>query len=260
MKRLREGLRCGWPLLLLLLLAVGCGPSAQSQADEEREPYFLAGKSRVSSLDYPGAADSFEKALTVNPESAAAHFELGCLYEQHLGDPAQAIYHYESYLRLRPGADNGEVVKQRILSCKQELAKTVSLGPITEKQQQQIESLFEQNKKLTDENARLRQLLAQRRGGEAGGPAVAAAGQPSPSRSTTGPVARPAAERESSRTELAVPSDIPGPTRTHTVKPGETPLLIARHYGIKLQALMVANPRLEPRRMRVGETLTIPTR
>ena len=46
--------------------------------------------------------------------------------------------------------------------------------------------------------------------------------------------------------------------RTHTVKPGETPSLIARQYGVRLDALMAANPRLEPRRLRVGQALSIP--
>src|SRR5438552_10261016 len=97
-----------------------CLPPAQSQSDEEREPHFLAGKSHISTLDYKGAIESFEKALEVNPQSAAAHFELACLFDRREPDPAAAIYHYRHYLDLRPNADNSEIVNQRILACKQE--------------------------------------------------------------------------------------------------------------------------------------------
>ena len=47
-------------------------------------------------------------------------------------------------------------------------------------------------------------------------------------------------------------------SRTHTVKAGETPSLIARKYGVKVDALMAANPKLDPRRMQVGQALIIP--
>src|SRR5436305_6652608 len=81
------------------LLLAGCAPSSQTRGDEEKEPHFMAGKSRVSTLDFPGAVESFEKALEVNPRSAAAHFELACLFEEREGDPATAIYHYQRYLK-----------------------------------------------------------------------------------------------------------------------------------------------------------------
>jgi LysM repeat protein len=34
--------------------------------------------------------------------------------------------------------------------------------------------------------------------------------------------------------------------------------MIARKYGVKVDALMAVNPRLEPRRLQVGQTLNIP--
>src|SRR6478736_41113 len=103
--------RAALPLLCSILLS-GC-PSPQGRLDEEEEPHFLA-----------------EKALDANPNSAAAHFELGCLCEQNQADPAEAIYHYDHYLKLRPNAANAEIVRTHIIACKQELARTVSLGPL----------------------------------------------------------------------------------------------------------------------------------
>src|SRR5207302_6627330 len=114
--------------------------------------------------DYNGAIESFEKALEVNPRSASAHFELGCLFDEKETDPAAAIYHYTHYLTLRPKAENLEVVKQRIMACKQDLARTVSLGPVNDKVQRELEQLLEENRRLTQENKSLNESLEQWRG------------------------------------------------------------------------------------------------
>src|ERR1017187_8698055 len=104
------------------LVAVnGCLPSDSSPLDEEKEPHFVLGKSRVNAMDYAGALEAFGEALEANPRSAAAHFQLACLFDQKQADPAAAIYHYREFLRLDPQADNAEVIRQRISSCKQQL-------------------------------------------------------------------------------------------------------------------------------------------
>ena len=102
-------------------------------------------------MDFKGAIESFEKAVEVNPKSAPAHFELGWLFDQKESDPAAAIYHYERYLKLSPNSGKEEMVKTRVLACKQQLAQTVSLGPVTERQQREFEQLAEENKRLREE-------------------------------------------------------------------------------------------------------------
>ena len=118
----------------------GCLPSDQDQSDEEKEPHFVLGKSRVNAMDYQGAIEAFEESLEANPHSAAAHFELGWLYDEKESDPAAAIYHYQQYLKLCPNAGNAEVIKQHIDSCKQQLAADVLPLPSTPAAQQQINS------------------------------------------------------------------------------------------------------------------------
>jgi len=240
------------PALVLCagLLLSGCLPSAPG--DEEREPHFLAGKSKVSTLDFTGAVESFEKAVEVNPRSAAAHFELAWLYDQKESDPAAAIYHYQRFLKLRPNSGKEDMVNTRILACKQQLAQTVSLGPVTEKQQREFEQLAEENKRLRAdvENWRAYALRLQALTNQAGA-------TPPPARTSQTSSASPAASAEPVGAGRAAP--IPAASqRTHTVKAGETPTLIARKYGVKLEALMLANPRLDPRRMQVGQALVIP--
>jgi tetratricopeptide (TPR) repeat protein len=129
----------------------GCLPSGQNQSEEEKEPHFVLGKSRINAMDYRGAIQAFEESLEVNPHSAAAHFELGWLYDEKESDPAAAIFHYQQYLKLSPDAGITEVIKQRIESCKQQLAADVLPLPSTPAAQKQINQLIEQNQQLQDE-------------------------------------------------------------------------------------------------------------
>jgi tetratricopeptide (TPR) repeat protein len=245
-------------LFLLASLALsGCLDSTQSQMDEEKESHFLMGKSRVSAMDYPAAIESFEKALEVNPRSAAAHLELACLYENRELDPAAAIYHYQQYLKFRPNAENTDIVNQRILAMKQELVKTVWLGPVTERQQREFERLVEENKRLNDELEKWR-AYATRLQALTNPPSPAlTARQSQPVTSVTPLVANPGS---SNLTTIARSSVTPvASPRTHIVQAGETLSIIARKYRVRLEALKAANPRLDPRRMRVGQTLIIPS-
>jgi tetratricopeptide (TPR) repeat protein len=240
-------------LALALLMLTGCLPSAHSQSDEEKEAHFITGKSRVNAMDFPGAIESFEKALEVNPQSAQAHFELGCLYDQKEPDPARAIYHYEEYLKLQPNAGNGEIVKGRVLECKRELARTVSLGPVTQTMQHEFEQLTEDNKRLRDEVEKWRALYASHPPQTNSSLPSSAVRSASPSVTQLAQVTEPSPgtslqERPSTAT-----------SRTHSVKAGETAGLIARMYGVRVDALLAANPRVDPRRLRVGQALSIPS-
>jgi LysM repeat protein len=238
-------------LVLALLMLSGCLPSAQSQSDEEKEAHFQTGKSRVNAMDYPGAIESFEKALEVNPQSAAAHFELGFLYDQKQPDPARAIYHYEEYLKLQPNAGNREIIKGCVVECKRELARTVSLGPVTQTMQHEFEQLTEENKRLREEVEKWRALYASHPPQTNSGPA-----------STAGRSASSSAPAQLAQVTDSLPGG--GTTsvatgRTHSVKAGETASLIARMYGVRVDALLSANPRVDPRRLRVGQSLSIPS-
>jgi LysM repeat protein len=252
----------GGLLLVTVLALVGCVPPGTSRLEEEKEPHFLAGKSRVNSMDYRGAMESFEKALAVNPQSAAAHFELGCLYDQKESEPAAAIYHYEHFLKLRPHADNAEIVHTRILACKQELARSVSLGPVTQGLQNEFERLREENQKLLAEVTQWRANASRLQGltNPHGQMEVRTAAAPK-----SGPAQQPAAAVPSTVVVAAqvTPAKAPRPpaaaaARTHTIKSGDTPTGIARKYGVKVEALLAANPRTDARRLQPGQTLSIP--
>jgi LysM repeat protein len=260
-------------LLLVCLAFSGCMPPAQSAVDEEKEPHFLAGRNRAREMDYKGAIDCYEKSLESNPRSASAHFELGWLYDQKEADPSAAIFHYQQYLKLRPHAENADLVKGHIMAGKQELARTVSLGPITQTMQREFEKIEEENKNLRAEVEKWRNLYTNAiRGASQPGPASAG---PTATRTQTNPGANQggdsagraprssdlgASTRSGAGGAGAVSSNSSAGMRTHTIQAGETPTAIAKSYGIKVDALLAANPKVDPRRMKPGQTLMIPAR
>src|ERR1044071_1659978 len=240
-------------LALAVLLAaglVGCLPSGSSEADEEKESHFLAGKSCLNSMDYKGAIDAFEKSLKVNPDSAAAHFELACLFDQKESDPAAAIYHYQEYLKLRPNAGNADRARERISVCKQDLARTELPLPVAPAMQRQFEQLAEENKQLREELERWKAFYnraqAPTNTTTSTGPRTGQAG-PLTSNISSGPGSNFDSGARSA-----------GTMRKHVVQANDTFSSIARKYNVKLDALTAANPGVDPRRLRPGQTVNVP--
>lgn len=228
----------------------GCFPSSQSQQDEEKEPHFLAGRSRVNAMDYNGAIEAFNQTLEANPHSAAAHFELGWLYAEKEGDPAAAIYHYQQYLKLRPKAENADTIQDHVFRLKQELAKGVLPMPSSPAMQKELDQLAEDNRRLREEVEKWRAFAAAR--GAATNVTAAPPAEPRPPQNYV--VANP----PSSGNDRRIVPPVAKSTRTHKVRAGDTPTSIARKYGVKLEALLAVNPSLNPRRMQVGQALNVP--
>jgi LysM repeat protein len=260
------------PLLgafFLALLLGGCSLPGDGQPDDEKEPHFVLGKSRVNALDYTGAVEAFQEALEVSPRSAAAHYQLAWLYENQLHDPAAAIYHYQEYLDLSPKAGNRDVIRQHIYACKQQLVMDVMQLPSAPAAQQQIEKLAEQNRTLQDEldkwHAYYASELANRPNPASPTPQVYA---PAPGQPGSSPTpydnSAPALPLPVNRSAIPVTSASNHPTapmprlRTHTVASGETLAAIARHAGVSLAALESANPGLNPKHLHTGQTVYLP--
>jgi tetratricopeptide (TPR) repeat protein len=241
-------------LLACCLLGSGCWPSSPAPLDEQKEPNFMMGKSRVQDRDFDGAIEAFEKALEVNPHSASAHFELAVIYDQQKNDFATALYHYERARRLRPNAYPADIARDRVEVCKRELAKTVTQTPTMEYLQREID-------RLMLENQRLKQSLAEWQNYYHGRSTVipnlntnASPALLAGSGSTSSPPILAQADR--GRATAAAPSV--SNQRTHKVVAGDNPAKIAARYGIKLSALRAANPGMDDRRLRVGQSLVIP--
>ena len=232
------------------LIAVnGCLPSDSSPLDEEKEPHFVLGKSRVNAMDYAGAIEAFTESLEANPRSAAAHFQLAWLFDQKESNPAAAIYHYQEFLRLNPKAANAEVIKQCIYSCKQQLAADVLPLPSAPAAQKQLEDLAEKNHRLQDEVEKWRAYYAAQQ---------ATQKNPTPpTPNNPAPAGNPTTDNVSTPPAKPTPAT-PAKARTYIVASGDTLARISRKTGVSVTALQAANPGVVPTKLKPGQTLNLP--
>ena len=232
---------------LMLLIAAGCSSAPGSPLDEEKEPFVVQGQRREASLDYARAIESYHRALEINPGNGVAHYRLGLLYEKDDRNPAAAIYHFQRFLVLRPNSEQAPALNQRIIGCKQALAKEVALGPISDEMQGQLEELVRTNHQLREENQRLTQENQELK-------AMATVNSvPSTPRATDTASTR-------SPTPSPAPESRPRGSTTHTVKRGDTYYSIATRYGVSAASLERANPGVDPRQLRIGQQVIVPTR
>lgn len=267
--------RIGLVFLTAVALAAanGCSPVDSSQMDEEKEPHFLLGNSKCNEMDWPGAIQAFEDSLEVNPHSAEAHYRLAQLFDTKVPDPAAAIYHYQEYLKLEPGANNHDVINQRIDSCKQQLATDVLQLPSAPAVQKQLDSLVEQNRQLQAQVDKLNAQLADwnayyaslKGSGNAGSGNTANNPTPQPATTSATPddiSSQPAQPVTTAQTTVATtkPTSTTRPQRSHThiVASGETMASIARKHGVNLSALEAANRGINPKKLYVGQSINLP--
>ncbi len=246
-------MRC---LFLILLLAIaGCDSNSESAADEQKDPHYLNGRSRVSSQDYKGAVEEFEKALEANPRSASAHFELACLNEEQLKDYAAAIYHYQQHLRLRPNSDYADRAKDHIRACKMDLVKNEVLAPVNQGMQRDLDRLAAENLLLKRQLEALQLQLAARSNSVAAANVADAIGVVSSPRVTNSDSRNSVSRNSDPRVSLRTSAR----PKTHVVKSGETITSVAAKYNVKLNVFLAANPKVDPRRLKVGQVLTVPS-
>lgn len=249
-------------LLAGMVTITGCVPESSSN-DEERDAHFLAGKQRLVNRDIDGAIAEFEQALQVNPKNAAAHFELAVVYKSLKNDDASAIYHYQKLIAVQPAHRRRLFADQGIKASRQDIAKAEqeSLnGSISRSYQQAINTnqvLMQKVQMLDAEVARLSALLR-----NLGASPVVQTNDVQPP-----PVA---IQRQIPRTN-APPQrgDAPNPPRnepptaprqrSHTIKQGDTLRSIATQYRVPLDKLLAANRNVDARKLKIGQTVVIPT-
>lgn len=258
-------------LLFVSLLVAALSGCTQSDQDDEKEPHYVLGISRENAMDYQGAVEAFEESLEANPHSAAAHYQLGMLYENQQNDPAAAIYHYEQYLKFNPSAENADIIRQHIAACKQQLAADVLPLPSAPQAQQQLEKLVEQNRQLQQQVQGLQDTLKQWNVWYANQTAAKTNStlpqditipQPTDVGSSTQPVQPVQPEQPAPTRPVNVTPTHPEPSpargHTHVVERGETAMAICRKFGLHLTQLEAANPAANLSRLRPGEVLNIP--
>lgn len=254
------------PTIRNLVLAValtatflsGCIPARNSQSDPKQDVHYLRGQSRISERDFPGAITEFQRALANNPLSSPAHLELAFMFKDHGDDPASAIYHFERCLELDPDTDQKRLIRQHVDNCKMQLAKLFLIAPVVPAARTQMDLLKEEVKRLEKENDQLRwQVNALQVN------LPSSEDEENPVKQTSTPAKDsgayvPAVVKISKKSSVqsVVPTSLS--TRIHTIRNGDYPAKIARHYNVKLESILKANPGLNPRKLKIGTKVKVP--
>src|SRR6266404_3727407 len=145
---------------VVFALSTACERSApSSDVAAEQEVNYLRAKKLCEQQDFPAAAEFYKKTLSVNPDFAKAHLELGLLSDDKLGDPIAAIYHYRRYLELRPDSEKRKLVEDFIERAKLSLAAQLPQLPVVDPGE--LTRLQNDKAALLQENATLRSRVAE---------------------------------------------------------------------------------------------------
>jgi tetratricopeptide (TPR) repeat protein len=253
----------------LLVLSAGCERSAPStDAQAEREVNYQRARKLYEDRDFPGAADFYKKALSVNPDFASAHLELGLLSEDKLGDPIAAIYHYRRFLELRPDSEKRQLVEDFIERAKLSLAVKLPQTPVADpgeltRLQNETAALLQENATLRTRIAELEKTVAS---AESAAPILGAA-PPAPSTAAP-PAAAAAVPPAASPPIMAAAAVTESPSessrvRLCVVQRGDTLQSLAlRYYGTRAawERIYQANRSGLPSKdqLKVGQQLMIP--
>ena len=259
-----------------LSLGAGCDRLGGGPGAEQREANYISGQNFAMQGQKDKAIASFEQAVLVNPSNASAHLALGDLYYGQY-EFINAAYHYSRYLQLmeRRAQKADITAADNLRNCEMQLAVKFSKELKRDQTDLETEALRRQ---IAEKESLIQRLQAEllvrspTNGASATAPQVSASepsSNPAPVTSTAnpspvGPGASPVtpAQTTAARVEPArvpVTAEKPRPTgRTHVVRSGDTPSVIARRYGVPVKALMAANPGLNPTRMKVGSVVKVP--
>lgn len=265
----------GWGLVAASGLAwlTGCDRLGGGPGSEQRETSFVEGQNFAIQGQKEKAIASFEQAVLANPSNASAHLALGDLYYGQL-EFIDAAYHYHRYVQLmerrgqRPDISAGDNLR----NCEMQMAIKFSRELSRQQNDLEIDNLRRQ---ITEKDGTIQQLRAEllqrsptnqiAQGSSGGGTPTRTPPDPNPVArvGTTAPggsVEPVAGAGSTNRSATVGVVERPHPTtgRSHAVRSGETPSIIARKYGVTVKALMAANPGVNPNRLKVGTILKLP--
>jgi tetratricopeptide (TPR) repeat protein len=245
-------MKCVFLFMAALVLATGCDPSGKSPGTGE---YTARAKRLAGQGEFATAAAAYEQALQEDPRLANVHLEVGLLYDEKLGDPIAAIYHYRQFIKLTPQPEKQQVVKDFIQRAELTLASRLpqaSLVDPAELRQMQDEkaSLMNDNIALKNRVTELEKALADFQAAAAAQPPAAPTPPPPVAVVTAPPVAEP-------------PPTPPRSQVTHIVQKGDTLQSLAlRYYGTRSAWTKIyeanRNSIPSPSQVKIGQVLVIP--
>lgn len=226
-------------IAVFALCVAGCTETPQTQNDEQN-PHFQRAHDLINLQDYKGAIAEYEKVLETNPRSSATHFELGWICENDkIRDYAAAMYHYEKHLELKPDSERAAQVHERIRACRRELANGEFPLPTSQNLQKEVDRLNAENLMLKQQLETLKGQLALAQLAQTNLMAAVANAR----------AGVPAVQAETA------PARIP---RSYQIQSGDTISGIALRFKLKTSAILAANPKIRPEKLRPGQNINLP--
>jgi nucleoid-associated protein YgaU len=244
-------------------------PDKTLDYDDDRNPYFKKAAKAAQDGDYVAAAAAYDAALRANPQISMAHYELGLIYADKLGDQIGAMYHFKKHLDLNPTSPKQQTAKAYLDSAQVKFAATLPDSPVQNaeafaKLQADNQALARANEEASAKIAALEARL-----GNMAAPAVSS---PAPAAVSPAPL-NPAATSPST-TVAAAPAHVPNPepepappkaARIYTIQAGDSLWKISsKHYpgDVKagIQRILDANRDVlgENKPLKIGVTITVP--
>lgn len=104
-------------ILTVLGLETGCDRQAQVSDEVERDhPAMKKAREFEDAGKIDAARQTYQSLLDQDPTIARAHLALAFLLDKDGGNYAEALYHYQRYLALRPDTEKRTMIESRIRS------------------------------------------------------------------------------------------------------------------------------------------------
>ena len=262
---------------MLICMLASCSPDHKGEVpnNDYESSTFKRAKEKYELRDYRSAINLYEEVLRDNPSMAKAHFELGLIYNDKIGDPISAIYHFRKFLQLKPNAERARTVEEWISRAELSIASSQPNSPM--ESTEQFVELQKENLALKNTNEKLQQELAwiKHQFTKKTVPLDASSLESKKILSEMKPIVtetqamalmtnaialRLVTNADVVLTNLSKSSEV---SKTHTVQAGETLWRIAvRYYPEQVKEgavkIMEANHLSDPSKIKSGQILTIP--
>ena len=231
-----------------VLTAAGCGDS-----DISRHPLYTRAMQERAAGRYQEAEQTLKKLLAKRPDTAHLHMALASLYDEHLGDPLGALYHYREAERIGDAGVDTATLQAWIQAARDRFAATLP----DLRNQAEFDALQRMNTELQQMVTQLRRQIAAADTApapETPAPATAPAPTPAPA---TARVSEPAPAPP------PPPAPVPKRPRIHRIASGDTLGGLARRYygsASQFRRIMEANHLTERTILKIGQEIIIPDR
>ncbi len=151
--------------LIVLLAATACTKRDSIYALEKAEVAEVAMEQALEAQRSGQAQVAYalyRDIVIMHPTNALAHLQLGIVLQDSLRDPSSAIYHFDTYLRLRPNSEKTDMVANRLKQVKDQMGRRFGSDSaevdVTALQAENDVKIISLNKEVLDKDQALKKL------------------------------------------------------------------------------------------------------